>query len=294
MADVPFIVIGGYLGAGKTTLINRVLASDHGRRFGVLVNDFGDINIDAKLIQGNDGPLISLVNGCVCCQLGNELGSGIETLLNIAPRLDALLVETSGVAYPGKIASYAKTWPGLSPGGTLVIADANRIRQLSQDKFVGPLVTEQLRQADQVLITKLIDGSEWQSLRRWIQEQAAGVSVVQSSEFASHGVFEIQELNHSQVIVGDVVFDTKSFSASNSLDPNDLNRWLVGLPPEIHRVKGIFYNARDTKHRWVVQGVGRQTTLSRGEPWGESPKRTEIVLIWPKSSTPRIPDGILG
>ncbi len=294
MADVPFIVIGGYLGAGKTTLINKILGGDHGRRFGILVNDFGDINIDAKLIQGNDGPLISLVNGCVCCQLGNELGSGIETLLNIAPRLDALLVETSGVAYPAKIASYAKTWPGLAPGGTLVIADANRIQQLSLDKFVGPLVIEQLRQADQVLVTKLIEGSEWQTLRRWIHEQAPGVSVIQSGEFSSHRVLEIQEFNHPRAIAGDVMFETKSFSARISLDPDELNRWLVGLPPEIHRIKGIFYNAHDTKHQWVVQGVGRQTTLSRGKPWGESPKRTEIVLIWPKSSTPRIPHRILG
>ena len=65
MAEVPFIVIGGYLGAGKTTLINKILGADHGQRVGVLVNDFGDINIDAKLIQGRDEPLISLTNGCV-------------------------------------------------------------------------------------------------------------------------------------------------------------------------------------------------------------------------------------
>ena len=65
MAEVPFIVIGGYLGAGKTTLLNRILGDDHGLRVGVIVNDFGDINIDAKLIQGQDGPLISLANGCV-------------------------------------------------------------------------------------------------------------------------------------------------------------------------------------------------------------------------------------
>ena len=294
MADVPFIVIGGYLGAGKTTLINSVLASDHGKRVGVLVNDFGDINIDAKLIQGNDGPLISLANGCVCCRLGNELGSGIDTLLNISPPLDALLVETSGVAYPAKIASYAKTWPGLSSGGTLVMADANRIQQLSLDKFVGSLVIEQLRQADRVLVTKLEKDNDWPSLQRWINAQAPDVSIMQSREFASQRLFEIPASNQSPVVSANVMFEAKTFTTSDSLELDDIKRWLISLPPEIHRIKGIFYNAHDPKHQWIIQGVGRQRTISTGEAWGNSPKQTEIVLIWPKSCTPRIPDGILG
>ena len=294
MGDVPFIVIGGYLGAGKTTLINRILATDHGQRFGVLVNDFGDINIDMKLIEGNDGPLISLANGCVCCQLGSELGSGIETLLNVAPILDALMVETSGVAYPAKIASYAKTWPGLSSGGTLVMADANRIQQLSLDKFVGPLVTEQLRQADLVLVTKIAKGRDWRTLRCWINAQAPDVSVIPSGEFASQRLFEIRRSNHSPVVGAEVMFEAKSFTTSESLDLDDIKRWLVSLPPEIHRLKGIFYNSRDTKHQWVIQGAGGETTISPGKAWSDGPKKTEIVVIWPTSLTPRIPDGILG
>ena len=293
MAEVPFIVIGGYLGAGKTTLINRILGDDHGLRVGVIVNDFGDINIDAKLIQGQDGPLISLANGCVCCRLGNELGSAIETLLNVAPTLDAVLVETSGVAYPAKIASYAKTWPGLAPGGTLVMADANRIQHLALDKFVGPLVIEQLRQADRVLVTKLEKDNDWPSVQRWINAQAPDVSITQSHEFASQLLFEIPASNHSPVVSADVTFEAKTFTTSDSLDLDDIESWLVSLPPEIHRIKGIFYNAGDPKRRWVIQGVGRQRTISTGEAWGKSPKQTEIVVIWPTSLTPIFPDGIL-
>ena len=293
MTEVPFIVIGGYLGAGKTTLINKILGDNHGLRVGVLINDFGAINIDAKLIQGQEGPLISLANGCVCCRLGNELGSGIETLLNVTPTLDAVLVETSGVAYPAKIASYAKTWPGLAPGGTLVMADANRIQLLAMDKFVGPLIIEQLRQADRVLVTKLDKDNDWPSLQRWINAQAPDVSIMQSDEFASQRLFEISASNHSSVGSANITFESKTFTTSDSLDLDDIESWLVSLPPEIHRIKGIFYNADDPKHRWVIQGVGRQRTISKGEAWGKSPKQTEIVVIWPTSLSPKFPDGIL-
>lgn len=294
MAEVPFIVIGGYLGAGKTTLINKILGTDHGQRVGVLVNDFGDINIDTKLIQGRDEPLISLTNGCVCCRLGNELGSGIETLLNVAPTLDALLIETSGVAYPAKIAAYGNTWPGLSPGGTLVMADASRIQSLCSDKFVGRLVVEQLRQADQVLVTKLEKGFDWETLRHWFSTQSPSARVSPSEEFACQGVFEIRGSNRHPENAPNVMFETRSFVTYDPLHPDEVTRWLTGLPPEVERIKGIFYNAQDPEHQWVIQGVGLQRTISPGKAWGKSSKQTEVVLIWPAGLTPRIPDGILG
>jgi G3E family GTPase len=174
------------------------------------------------------------------------------------------------------------------------MADANRIQQLSLDKFVGSLVMEQLRQADRVLVTKLEKDNDWPSLQRWINAQAPDVSIMQSHEFASQRLFEIHASNHSSAVSVNVMFETKTFTTSDSLDLDDIKRWFISLPPEIHRIKGIFYNASDPKHQWVIQGVGRQRTISTGEAWGNSPKQTEIVLIWPKSCTPRIPDGILG
>ena len=70
---IPVIVIGGFLGAGKSTLLNSILSGHHGVRAGVLVNDFGAINIDAKLVVGVDGDVVSLVNGCVCCSIRDDL-----------------------------------------------------------------------------------------------------------------------------------------------------------------------------------------------------------------------------
>ena len=104
---MPVTVIGGYLGAGKTKLLNRLLAEAEGRRLAVLVNDFGEVNIDAALIANRDGETISLTNGCVCCSIGDNLGM---TLYDLAERPDGpehILVEASGVADPARIAGYA-------------------------------------------------------------------------------------------------------------------------------------------------------------------------------------------
>lgn len=99
-ARPSFTVIGGYLGAGKTTLLNNLLTQAEGLRAAVLVNDFGDVNIDASLITVHDGDTISLANGCMCCSLSSGFAPAINAILERADRLDAIIVEASGVAEP--------------------------------------------------------------------------------------------------------------------------------------------------------------------------------------------------
>jgi len=106
---IPFTVIGGYLGAGKTTLLNHILRNNDGRRFALLVNDFGSINIDAALIKNQDGETINLANGCICCTLAAGFASAIYTILERDPLPDHIIVEASGVADPHKVAQYGRT-----------------------------------------------------------------------------------------------------------------------------------------------------------------------------------------
>src|SRR4051794_37229027 len=100
---VPILLVTGFLGAGKTTLVNHVLAQARGQRIAAVVNDFGTINIDAELIAGATDGVVSLANGCICCTLEGDLLRTLGSLLRRTPRPEAIVIETSGVADPADI-----------------------------------------------------------------------------------------------------------------------------------------------------------------------------------------------
>ena len=123
-SPTAFTVIGGFLGAGKTTLLNHLLAEPSGVRYAILVNDFGELNIDESLIASHDGQTISLANGCVCCSIADDF---IETIIQLVRRIDEfdqVVVEASGVSEPERIMDIARLDPELQPNGIVVLADA--------------------------------------------------------------------------------------------------------------------------------------------------------------------------
>ena len=147
-----FGVIGGYLGSGKTTLVNRLLAGALPGRTAVVVNDFGSVNIDAELIASADEDTIELSNGCICCQLSDDAS---RTMAALAARsdLDTVICEVSGVGNPGELASW-RSYPGFAPGPIVVCADATDIARQLLDEYVGDTVARQLASAEIVLLTK--------------------------------------------------------------------------------------------------------------------------------------------
>ena len=145
-------IIGGYLGSGKSTLVNLLLAGALPGRTAVVVNDFGSVNIDADLIASADEDTIELTNGCICCQLGDDVA---RTMTALAARtdLDNVLCEVSGVGDPGELATW-RSYPGFTPGPVLVCADATDVVRLLRDQYVGDTVARQLAGAEVVLLTK--------------------------------------------------------------------------------------------------------------------------------------------
>ena len=103
-AQVPVTVLTGYLGAGKTTLLNRILSEQHGKKYAVIVNEFGEIGIDNDLVVNADEEVFEMNNGCICCTVRGDLIRIIEGLMKRKDKFDGILVETTGLADPGPVA----------------------------------------------------------------------------------------------------------------------------------------------------------------------------------------------
>lgn len=152
---VPFTVIGGFLGAGKTTLVNHILANSDGVRYALLVNDFGRINIDEQLVASHDGQTMALSNGCICCSLADGFVKTMLLLMKQIERFDHIVVETSGVAEPAKIMDFARLDPLLYPEGIIVLADAAEVTDRVVDPQIEAVVRSQLTCASLLLLNKV-------------------------------------------------------------------------------------------------------------------------------------------
>jgi G3E family GTPase len=291
VSRLPVTVIGGYLGAGKTTMLNRLLAEPHGLKLAVLVNDFGSVNIDASLIANRDGETISLTNGCVCCSIGDNLGLALYDLAERLDGPDHVIVEASGVADPGKIAHYAASHPRLVPDSIVVVADAETIRARADDKYVGDLVRRQLAAADVIVLSKtdLVDADSCWSTRQWIESEILGARLVATPGAGSFGrllLAKAAALDRSAPAHDEdhrQMFATWSFGREQPLDGAALRAAIAALPPAVIRAKGIVRLAEAPSRRFVLQLVGRRWSLEPEESGAGSvePARSVIVCIGP-------------
>ena len=152
---IPVTVLTGYLGAGKTTLLNRILSEPHGRKFAVIVNEFGEIGIDNELIVGADEEIFEMNNGCLCCTVRGDLIRIIEGLLRRAGRFDAIIVETTGLADPAPVAQtfFVDEIVGRRTklDAVVTVADAQWLEGQLRD---APEAKNQIAFADVILVNK--------------------------------------------------------------------------------------------------------------------------------------------
>jgi G3E family GTPase len=183
---VPITILTGFLGAGKTTLLNRILTGNHGLRVGVLVNDFGSINIDAELVVGVDSNMISLANGCDCCQIRDDLIESVAALLARPETVEYILLEASGVADPAGIFmtfSDANLRDRIRLDSVTCVVDADQV--FAHPEY-PPLMDLKLRQvgfADMLILNKvgLAGPEQVEKVRAWLDDRFNRLRIVETN-----------------------------------------------------------------------------------------------------------------
>ncbi|GAA2816340.1 CobW family GTP-binding protein [Streptomyces showdoensis] len=303
--QIPVVVLAGFLGAGKTTLLNHLLRSARGTRIGVMVNDFGDIGIDAMTVAGQVGSTVSLGNGCLCCAVdASELDEYLEVLTRPEVRLDVIVIEASGLAEPQELVRMllASENERIVYGGLIEVVDA---AEFAATRARHPETDRHLAAADLVVVNKA-DRVPAEALRT-VRETVAALAPRAAVTEAAHGRID-PELLFDRVVPEDEIegqmsiedilygydetggadghahphaaYDTVSLSTATPLHPRRLMAFLDGRPEGLYRIKGfVDFGAADPANRYGVHAVGRFLRF-RPEPWPAGEERlTQLVLI---------------
>lgn len=259
MKRLPLTVISGYLGAGKTTLINRLLAEDHGVRLLIMVNDFGAINIDAALLDSRTEDTLTLSNGCVCCTMGADLFMAIGDVLDRSPRPDHLIIEASGIADPARIAQVAQAERDLIYGGIVTVVDAQSYAGLAADPQIGPQVMQQVRAADLICLSKTQQDTQALQLKLNITSGAQVFDLNRLSEISTvvFGV-EAKTVEAAHAPVHDR-YVSWQHGSDLTLTHERLMQKLDARPSDLFRLKGFV--GHDASTAWEVQCVGPSTSV---------------------------------
>lgn len=286
---VPVVVLAGFLGAGKTTLLNHLLRASGGTRIGVVVNDFGAVNIDAMAVAGQVDSMVSLSNGCVCCV--TDEGGLDDVLGRLTGAVDVIVVEASGIAEPQAVARQvlASADPRVEYGGVVEVVDAV---EFARTRARHPELDKHLRVADLVVLNKVdrVDAAALAEVFAVVTELAEGGAIITTE----HGrldpglLFDRRERpKPAQLSFDDLVDDhtehvharyqSEVFESDEPMHPERLMEFLDSRPDGVFRIKGFVHFGQ--RERYELQVVGGFLRFRRGR-WGRNePRRTSLVLI---------------
>ncbi len=300
--SVPVTLLTGYLGAGKTTLLNRILSENHGRRYAVIVNEFGEEGIDNDLVVGSDEEIFEMNNGCICCTVRGDLIRIISGLLKRSEALDGILIETTGLADPAPVVQTFFVDDDLRDRVALdslvTVVDARHFLDKVDKEHEAE---EQVAFADIILLNKtdLVDTdtvervtAKIRSLNKFATIHTTVKAGVPLEEVLNRGSFDLSRLldlepafldedpadhEHDDSIV------SVSLRIEEPLDAQRFSIWMRSFIQErgvdILRAKGIL-SLRDHDRRYVFQGVHMVMDSDWGSSWkADEPRQSRLVFI---------------
>jgi G3E family GTPase len=298
---IPVTVLTGYLGAGKTTLLNRILTEPHGKRYAVIVNEFGEIGIDNDLVVGADEEVFEMNNGCVCCTVRGDLIRIMDGLVKRRGKFDAIIVETTGLADPAPVAQTFFVDQDVGEAARLdavvTVADAKWLTDRLAD---APEAKNQIAFADVILLNKsdLVSGEDldrvegrirainpWAKVHRTQRCDIALDQVLDRNAFDLSRILDVEPdfLEEGHHHHHDAQMQSVSAKIDGPVDPEKFMPWISNLTqvqgPDILRCKGIVAFPDEPK-RFVFQGVHMILDGDVQGEWGaDEPRVSRVVFI---------------
>ncbi len=313
----PVTVLTGYLGAGKTTLLNRILTEDHGKRYAVIVNEFGEVGIDNDLVVDADEEIFEMNNGCICCTVRGDLIRILGGLMKRAGSFDGIIVETTGLADPGPVAQTFFVDDDIAArlklDAIVTVADA---KHLTGELERAPEAQEQIAFGDVVLVNKtdLVDGDDLDAVEARIRQINPTAQVIRTTRsdapldaILGQSAFDLDRIleadpefldgGHHHHHHHDAHVSSFSLVTDEPIDPEKVFPWIQKITQEfgidLLRMKGILA-LKDDPRRYVAQAVHMMLEGDHQRPWRDDEKRvSRMVFIGRNLPRDVIEDGFM-
>ena len=313
---IPVTLLTGFLGSGKTTLLNHILKNKHGKRIGVIENEFGDTDIDSDLLLGKSDEIFEMKNGCICCSVRSDLIETLNRLMNRQDKFDYVVIEGTGLASPGPVAQAFllenEINQSLFLDGIITLIDSKNVWNHLKDVEVA---WEQIAFSHVLLLNKsdLVSQEELKNLENHVRAinptailfntknaqidlnhliDIGGFDLsnvnLSDNEFLDHGLHDNHHEHESEIT-------SVSISCSGTIDPDKFNHWLRMLlimeGMDVFRSKGIL-NANKSDKRYIFQSVYMLFEGRFEDPWNNRSKENKMVFIGRNLNKKRLEKGI--